>query len=87
MVVISNCVGTKFESMASVGEIVKNGASIVEHRRTSSHCMNMENKPLHAYINRGSTSKKKNSTTQVVYYISRELRKIQRENFRENSWV
>ena len=51
MVVILNCVRTEFESMASVGEIVKNGASIVEHRRTSSHCMNMENKPLPASIN------------------------------------
>jgi len=73
--------------MVSFGEIVKNGASIVEHRRTSSHCMNMENKPLHASINRGFSIRSKNTTTQVVYYISRELGKIQTENFRENSWV
>ena len=75
MVVISNCVRTKFESMESVGEIVKNGASIVEHRRTSSHCMNMENKPLPASINRGSTSEAKTKQHKWVNYINRELEK------------
>jgi len=59
-------------------------AATIEYGLLSSHCLIC---PINRCLANGRMHQKKNTTTQVVYYISRELRKIQRGNFRENSWA